>query len=327
MRDLDLNLIRVLSALSEEGSVTKAGTRLGLSQSAVSHALNKMRSVFNDQLFIRGPDGMYPTPRAAELSQLLGGALRQIDAAIGEDKFEPARADLEIVVATSDYLTSTVFPPILQAVERIASGVRLWLRPMNDVNIVEELDRGTVQVAIGAFGTVPPRFVKTELFSDRYVWMFRAGHPAADIPMTLEVLGSFPHLDILIAKRDAGISGALIDQSGLERAYVTSNPQYLDGLLAQMGLERRVGATMSHILAVPPLLAAGDMVSYVPLRFARFAERTFGMVWKEPPYAAPPMTISALTHRTMGGHSSIAWFMELVETSARFESGILPNLP
>lgn len=327
MHDLDLNLIRVLSALAEEGSVTKAGRRLGLSQSAVSHALNKMRSTFNDQLFIRGPDGMYPTPRAAELSTLLGGALRQIDAALGEASFDPATANLEIVVATSDYLTSTVFPPVLQAIEQMAPGVRLWLRPINDVNIVEELDRGTVQAAVGAFGSVPSRFVKTELFSDRNVWMFRAGHPAADIPMELEVLGAYPHVDILIARRDAAISGALIDQSGLERAYVTSNPQYLDGLLAQVGIERRVGITVSHILAVPSLLAAGNMMAYVPSRFARFAERAFGMTWRETPYVAPPMTISALVHRTMGGHASMAWMMGLLQASAGLENAASPELP
>jgi DNA-binding transcriptional LysR family regulator len=327
MRDLDLNLIRVLKALSEEGSVTKAGARLGLSQSAVSHALNKMRIAFNDQLFIRGPDGMHPTPRAAELSKLLGGALRQIDAAVGESTFEPATAALEIVVATSDYITSTVFPSVLQAIEGTAPGVRIWLRPLNDVNIVEELDRGTVQVAVGAFGKVPSRFVKKELFSDRNVWMFRAGHPAANISMTLEVLAAYPHVDILIARRDAGISSALVDQSGLERAYVTSNPQYLDGLLAEVGLERHVGATLSHILAVPPLLAAGDMIAYVPSRFARFAERTFGMTWKEAPYVAPPMTISGLVHRTMGGHASTAWIMGLLQASAGLENGMFPHLP
>ncbi|GAA5542361.1 LysR family transcriptional regulator [Brucella anthropi] len=324
---MDLNLIRVLDALAEEGNVTKAGARLGLSQSAVSHALNKMRLLFDDQLFLRGPDGMHPTPRAMELSRAFGSALRQIDAAVGQPAFDPATADFEIVIATSDYVTSTIIPSLLQAVAKSAPGVRLWIRPMNDVNIVEELDRGAVHLAAGAFGTVPARFVKTDLFSDPNVWMFRADHPAADDAMSLETLGKYPHIDILISRRDSAVASAVIDQSGLERAYVTSNPQYLDGLLRDKGLERRVGATLSHILAVPPLLATTDMVAYVPLRFARFAEKTFRLTWREAPYVAPPMTISTLTHRALGRHPSITWFEKLLQVGAHHESGVLPYLP
>ena len=327
MREFDLNLIRVLDALAEEGNVTKAGARLGLSQSAISHALNKMRAVFGDQLFIRGPNSMNPTPRAMELARSFKAALRQIDSTVGDSHFDPGTAEMEIVVATSDYLTSTLFPPILRMIEQRAPGIRLWLRPINDLNIVEELDRGTLHIAVGAFGKVPARFVKAELFTDPNVWIFRAGHPAADSPISLDLLGTYPHIDVLIARRDAATTGATIDQSGLERAYVTSNPQYLDGLLAEAGFERRIGATLSHLLAVPPLLAASDMIAYVPSRFARFSSRTFDMAWKDPPYAAPPMTISTLVHRTMGAHASIAWAMTMMEESAGLGRGLLPYLP
>lgn len=324
---VDLNLLRVLNALAEEGTVTKAGERLGLSQSAVSHALNRMRVLFDDQLFLRGPDGMHPTPRALELARVFGSALLQIETVVGQPVFDPATADLEIVIATSDYVTSTIVPFVLRQVARTAPGVRLWIRPMNDVNIVEELDRGTLHLAAGAFGKVPPRFVKTDLFSDPNVWMFRRDHPAESSDMSLETLARFPHIDILVSRRDSTVAGALIDQSGLERAHVTSNPQFLDGLLLSDGLERRVGATVSHILAVPPLLATTDMIAYVPSRFARFAEKTFNMVWRQAPYVAPPMTIALLSHRTVGRHASILWLQELLRESARQEQGLLPYLP
>lgn len=324
---MDLNLIRVLDALSEEGNVTKAGARLGLSQSAVSHALNKMRLLFDDQLFLRGPDGMNPTPRAMELSRAFGSALRQIDAALGQPKFDPATADFEIVIATSDYVTSTIIPSVLRQVAQTAPGVRLWIRPMNDVNIVEELDRGALHLAAGAFGRVPARFVKSDLFTDPNVWMFRADHPAAAGELSLETLGRYPHIDILISRRDSTVAGAVIDQGGLERAYVTSNPQHIDGLLKNQGFERHVGVTLSHLLAVPPLLTATDMMAYVPSRFARFAERTFNLAWQEAPYVAPPMTISTLTHRTMGRHPSIIWVEKLLQASADQGSGLLPYLP
>jgi DNA-binding transcriptional LysR family regulator len=324
---MDLNLIKVLNALAEEGTVTKAGARLGLSQSAVSHALSKMRLLFDDQLFLRGPDRMHPTPRALELSRAFSTALRHIDAVVGQSTFDPANADLEVVIATSDYVTSTIMPLVLRRVAHSAPGVRLWIRPLSDVNIVEELDRGVLHLAVGAFGKVPARFLKTELFSDPNVWIFRRDHPAAAQDFTLETLGQYPHVDILISRRDSVRAGALIDQSGLERAYVTSNPQYLDGLLSSEGLERRVATTLSHILAVPPLLATTDMLAYVPSRFGRFAERTFNLTWREAPYVAPSMTISVLAHRTLGRHPSIAWLEKMLHESANQVDTIPPYLP
>jgi DNA-binding transcriptional LysR family regulator len=315
-RAVDLNLLRVLDALFEERSVTKAGARLNITQSAVSHALNKMRGIFDDQLFIRGPEGMHPTPRATELVRSVGAALRQIDSVVNETRFDPATAEVELVVSTSDYVISTLFPSLMRVIEQTAPGVRLWLRPINDVNVVEELDRGSLHLALGAFGKVPARLVKTELVTDPNVWLMRADHPAAKLGVTLEVLGRYPHVDILISRRDAVTVGGLVDQSGLERAYVTSNPRHLEGLLEEKGLTRRVGATVSHILAVPPLLATTNMIAYVPLRFSRYAEKVFGLVGREPPYTAPPLTLSTLVHRTMGRHPSIAWMTGLLQASA-----------
>ncbi|HTJ57668.1 MAG TPA: LysR family transcriptional regulator [Devosiaceae bacterium] len=319
----DLNLLRIFAALFDERSVTKAGERLNVTQSAVSHALGKLRVAFDDQLFVRGPAGMHPTPRSVELASLIGAALRQLDATIAQPTFDPGSAELELVVSTSDYITSTLFPPLMRVIAQTAPGVRIWLRPINDVNVVEELDRGSVHLALGAFGRVPARLVKTELMTDPNVWLMRADHPAAKAGVTLETLGTYPHVDILVGRRDNVNAVGLVDQGGLERAAVTSDPRHLEGLLAEQRLTRRVAATVSHILAVPPLLASTDMIAYVPSRFARFAERAFNLVGREPPYPTPPLTISILSHRTMGAHPSIAWMVDLLRESATAETGVV----
>ncbi|QRY70663.1 LysR family transcriptional regulator (plasmid) [Ensifer sp. PDNC004] len=103
MRDihgLDLNLIRIFNAVLDERGVTKAADRLHLTQSAISHALARLREVLGDELFIRGPDGMHPTPRAVELSKSFKPALRQIETAICEPAFHPASSDIEFSVAS-----------------------------------------------------------------------------------------------------------------------------------------------------------------------------------------------------------------------------------
>ena len=321
IHNIDLNLVRVFNAVLEERGVTKAAERLRLTQSAISHALAKLRSSLGDQLFIRGPDGMHPTPRALELAQSLRPALHQIDEAFARPNFNPRTTEMEFSISTTDYLTGALMPEFMARIRRDAPNARCWLRPLSNLNLTEELDRGTVHLAIGSFGSIPARFISEPLFSDPNVWIMRQGHPASLGPFGLRELSAYPHLDILISGQIQSTAGATIDQGGLERAYISSNPQHIEGLLKSEGLTRRVGAIVSHILTVPSLVAATDMLAFVPRQFALQASRTLGLAWKDPPYQAPMLQISMLSHRTMGSHSSIAWLRkQLIESSKKFKN-------
>ncbi|MGX5667957.1 LysR substrate-binding domain-containing protein [Rhizobium daejeonense] len=312
IHNADLNLIRVFVAVYDERGVTKASERLNITQSAVSHALAKLRIALEDELFVRGPSGMHPTPRAEELARAFRVGLDHIDGALATARFDPRTADMEFVISTSDYLASTLFPSVMRRLETEAPNVRLWLRPLSDVSLVEELDRGALHLALGSFGKVPARLLREPVFSEPNVWMMRKGHPAAASPLTVEALAAYPHIDILVSRRgDATLSGT-IDQGGLERAYVTSNPHHLEGLLARKGLSRRVGLTVSHILAIPALIASTDMIVLIPKRFAEANARTYGLVHFEPPYETALLQISMVTHRVMGAHPSVAWLREIL---------------
>lgn len=318
----DLNLIRVFVAVLEERGVTKASERLRLTQSAISHALARLRDIIGDELFIRGPNGMYPTPRAVELAESFKPALRQIEGAIAGQVFDAETSEIVFSISTSDYITEAIVPYLMERVRRLAPNARCWLRPLSDLNVTEELDRGSIHVAIGAFGKTPSRFVNEPLFTDRNVWLMRRNHPAASGPFGLRELASFPHVDILISDRLSATAGATIDQGGLERAYITSNPQYIEGLLSAEGLVRKQGATVSHILAVPALVATTDMIAYVPLRFAIRTVRTLPLAWRDPPYHSPPLQISMLSHRTMGAHPGVQWLRRaLLESAAQYQQG------
>lgn len=323
IHNADLNLIRVFDAVMEEQGVSRAAARLGLTQSAVSHALNKLRREVGDQLFIRGTDRMHPTPRAIELSVPFKAALHQIETALQGPRFDPETADTRFVIATSDYVIGTLMPPLLNHLQSRAPGVRLWLRPFNDLNLVEGLDRGTLHLVIGVFGRAPSRFVVEPLVSGPNVWIMREGHPATRGGFDLEALARYPHLDILIAGQGAMTAGGTVDQEGLERAYVSSNPLQLDALLLEAGLTRKVGATVSHVLAVPPLIASTDMIAFVP---RHLAEQHRGLVFRQPPYPSTPLQISMLSHRTMGSHPSAAWLRrEVAEALRAFNAMATPE--
>ncbi|ABS16693.1 MULTISPECIES: LysR substrate-binding domain-containing protein [Brucella/Ochrobactrum group] len=312
IHNIDLNLIRVFNALMEERNVTKAGERLNLTQSAVSHALGKLRYILSDELFVRGPQGMHPTPRAEELSQPLRSALADISAALSPVQFDPATADMSFVVATSDFYIGTLFPAVMERLEKEAPGIRLWLRLFNDLNLVEELDRGTLHLVVGAFGRIPSRFRRETLVSVDNVWIMRKDHPASSGPLTIETLGHYPHIDVLLSGRAAMEAAGMQEQEGLERAFVTSNPPFLEGLLREVGLSRRIGATVSLILAVPPLVAATNMIALLPRSVAETYKDTYGLVLHEAPYPLPATQINMLSHNTFGAHPAVAWLRSVL---------------
>src|SRR5476649_1343687 len=112
---LDLNLLRVFDALAEEGSVTRAGARLGLTQSAVSHALGRLRYALQDPLFVRGPDGMRPTARGQEIAPRLREGLHQLQLALAPAQFVPADTNRRFTIAASGYVCTVLIPLVIPA--------------------------------------------------------------------------------------------------------------------------------------------------------------------------------------------------------------------
>lgn len=299
INSLDLNLVRVFVAVMETRSTTRAGEKLGLTQSAVSHALNKLRAITGDVLFIRTPSEMHPTPRAEEMAPALRAALYHVETAFGPPEFDPARSDMRFSVALTDYVAATLFPPFAERIRDRGLTIGFSLRSLNEVNVTDELDLGTLHVAIGVFRRVPSRFVVDPVAQLDNVWAMRADHPATLAPFDLAALARHPHLDIRLAERPA--------DEDLERNVVTSNPARLDALLAERGLTRRVGGVVGHYLAVAPILARSDMIAFIPAGMARHFRTRYDLVWRAPPYPTEPMDLSLLFHRTLGSHPAIVW--------------------
>src|SRR5260221_3187541 len=183
---LDLNLLRIFDALMEERSVTRVGARLSLTQSAISHALNRLRHMLGDELFMRTTDGMQPTARAAEIGPRLRQALRQMERALAPVAFEPASTDRCFTIGATDYFSALLLPELVAELRTQAPYAELRIRPLDDVDIVEQLDTGRLDLAIGAFRRIPDRFAHEILYRDDMVWLMRADHPAAGLPLTLE---------------------------------------------------------------------------------------------------------------------------------------------
>src|SRR2546430_2004281 len=149
----DLNLLIVFDAVMQHRSVTRAGSRIGLSQPAMSHALNRLRYMLEDDLFVRTPQGMVPTPRAELLAGPLRDALSEIQLALEPAAFEPASADRRFVLTLNNYAAVVIAPALVAAVAATAPAVRLDLRPSGTVDIIGQIDRGDVDLSLGSIGS------------------------------------------------------------------------------------------------------------------------------------------------------------------------------
>src|SRR5437660_12171752 len=165
-RAFDLNLLVVFEAVMQDGSVTRAGKRLGMSQPALSHALNRLRYLVKDQLFIRTPTGMVPTPRAEQLALPLRHALAEMQRALEPETFVAAQANRRFSIALNNYAAIVLAAPLVAAVAAAAPRVLLDLRPSRTLDVFDLLYSGELDVPFRTFDAVGWRFGSASLLDD-----------------------------------------------------------------------------------------------------------------------------------------------------------------
>lgn len=308
--NLDLNLLRVFEALSEERSVTRAGERLGLTQSAVSHALNRLRVALDDELFIRTAEGMRPTPWAAEAAPRVARALGQLQRALAPNDFEPGESDRRFALGMAPYLTTVLAPGLVNAFRQRAPNAELVLRHQ-ERNLSEALDTGRLDVAVGVFGRASERFERRKLFEERLVWVLSRSHVLANQPLTLEALASLPHLIVSAADSVSSVDTTQVE-SGLERRVIWDDGGAYQGAMLQAGRDQISGMAAPDSQAALTIAARTDMAALAPLRLAEKFKDTLGLVLFEPPYEARPIEVVALWRKDHGAHPAVSWLINLL---------------
>lgn len=250
---MDLNLLLAFEALDKTRSVSAAARMLGLSQPATSAALGRLRRVFDDELFAYVGRSMEPTPKARRLAPTILSALADLRAAIGEERpFDPATTAATFTVAMTDYGSAVVAPALVARLAGRAPAVDLRIVGYEKREVGALIDRGAVDVTIGVFGDPPERTVVTSLLTERLVGVARAGHPAVRAPLDAARFAALDHVLVTQGRDATGI---------------------VDELLAAQGLSRRVRLALPHLMALPEILRAGDLVAAVPsCAAARFGE-------------------------------------------------------
>jgi DNA-binding transcriptional LysR family regulator len=239
---VDLKLLVVFDAVMAERNVSRAGARIGMSQSATSNALNRLRELLADQLFIRTGSGMQPTPFALRLTTPIRQALQLFQSALEPSLFDPASSTWTYRLAISDHASIVMLPPLAEHLSRVAPGVRLVLRPKVNAEIVEQLDANEIDFAIGVIPTMQRRFSRAALFRDSYDCLLRRQHPLARRRLKVADFAAAEFL--AVRPRHEGSSE-------------------VDRILASHGVKRTVAITVDQFLAAPPVIAHTDLIAFM----------------------------------------------------------------
>jgi len=286
---LDLNLLVVFDAVMQERNVTRAGQRLGLSQPAMSHALTRLRHMLKDDLFVRSPKGMLPTPRAEQLALPIRTALDGLQLSLEPTQFDPSKATRGFRLAVDNYSAVVLVGPLAARITKIAPGVTLEFRPSGTLNIPDLLDRGEFDVAIGAFPEQGERFSRLSLLDDDFVLVWRKGHPAAqNRDLSMEQFAALSHLSI---------------------SSVAYNTDFIDQALARRRLKRRIQLRAPFLSAVR-ILVASDMVSVLQRRVAEELVRYRPLVIRALPHSSPTLETAMIWPRRLDNQLAHYWLRE-----------------
>jgi DNA-binding transcriptional LysR family regulator len=316
MQSIDLNLLRVLDVMLEERSVTRTAARLGLTQSAVSHALNRLRYALGDELFVRVASGMQPTPRAVEMGAQVHAALVQLQAALAPSDFSPAVAERRFTLVAGSYPCAVLAPALVDRLSREAPLSELAISPYTP-DVFDRMDAHRIDFLVSGIVSSPARFAREVILSEDMVWVIRADHPLIRPgPVSLAELASVPHIEITPP------FPAWTDEVGDRRPPgaapgVSEHHNAFETALAGQGLVRRVGVTLPDTYSAIAVVLRSDMAVAVPRRLAENSAMGGRFRVIEPPYETPSVELSLIYLKDRLVEPAVAWMRGTIRDTAR----------
>lgn len=287
MRRLDLNLLLIFAAIGRYRKLSAAANELHLTKSAISHALNRLRDIFEDPLFIRDHSGVQPTPKAVTLLPKIAAVIEMTnDALMLEKSFDPSTDTREIRIGVVEYTESVFAPELTRICREEAPQMRLTFVSMLRSEMIEMVSSNKVDLGIGSFNGEAPRIDVELVCFDEYVVVCRKYSPWADCLMTAETYFSADHI---------GISSE-------------NQPQkVLENLMTSLGKSRQIRVLLPHYMGAFGAISRTDCLLTIPRMLANQAAALFDL--KILPFPFPPQrqAISMLTHDLARHDPALSW--------------------
>jgi len=292
LTDIDLNQLVLFQQLMVERRVSKVAENLGLTQPAVSNTLAKLRRQFGDDLFVRTPAGMVPTPFAEQLAEPIGYALGMIHSGLNQhSRFDPASVQRSVTIGMTDIGEIVFLPALVERLRQQAPGVSLSTVRTTATRLRDDMASGQVDLAIGPLPQLKAGFFQRRLFRQRYVCLFRKGHAFERKRLTLADFKAAEHLVIVSAGTGHG---------------------QVDELIRRAGVERSVRLTIPHFVSVGHLLQRTDMVATVTERLAQSLVEPFELSYRPHPVDLPEIAINVFWHAKVHRSPAHQWLRGVV---------------
>jgi DNA-binding transcriptional LysR family regulator len=305
---LDLNLLRVFNALMAERHATRAGQRVGLSQPAVSAALNRLREILDDELFVRRAGHMEPTARAIAIAEPIADALRRVEHALaGIARFDSATARRDFTLRGVDYVTYLLLPPLLERLAASAPGIVVRCLDAQTGSVPELLEEGRIDLAVEVMHELDDPIRSQFLLRERYVVIVGARHPELDggsevcsrQKIDLDLYCRLPHV---------------------LHSFVGGTTGNVDAALAAINRRRHVGASMPHFLSIARAVAESTMIATFPERLAIAIAQQLGLRIFQSPVELAPISLAMVWHRRNDSDPGQIWFREQIMKTVKQES-------
>ena len=292
LTDIDLNQLVLFHQLMVERRVSRVADNMGLTQPAVSNALARLRRLFGDELFVRTPGGMMPTPFAEQLAEPIGCALGMIHSGLNQHRpFDPATVKRALTVGMTDIGEVVFLPALVERLRREAPGMSLSTVRNSATNLRDDMEAGKVDLAIGPLPQLKAGFFQRRLFRQRYVCLFRQGHPLDRKRLSLADFKAAEHLVVVSAGTGHG---------------------KVDDLIRRAGVERTVRLTIPHFVSVGHILQRSDLVATVTERLAESLAQPFGLTSRPHPVDLPEIAINVFWHAKVHRSPAHQWLRTVV---------------
>jgi DNA-binding transcriptional LysR family regulator len=299
MDNIDVRLLRAFLVFMEEKSVSNAAERLGISQPAASHALSRLRELFQDPLLLRARAGMIPSDRAAGFEAGVRGLLAGYDDLLGKARpFEPATSTRTFVMSAPEYPERLLMPAIARRLRQEAPHIHVEVRAPDRAHADELLESGQVDLRIAWIPAPLQSRRSMQLFQDRIVCIADPAHPTIQGSLTLEQYLSASHTRPLGTGR-------------------TSTGRVIDGAVERLGRELDWAIQAQTFMTMPLMMAGTDLIATIPLRLAQMLQAQHPLQILEPPLRLPRVRYAAYWHERSQKDPGHRWLRSVVMDAAR----------
>lgn len=293
---VDLNLFTVLEAIYAEGSITRASLKMNLTQPAISHALNRLRQLFDDPLFERQGHVMTPTPLTRSIIEPVRRALRGFEVTLtGAARFDAASSERSFSLAVRDVLEASVLPPLMAGIASAAPSVTLNTLQVSRKELESELAAGTLDAAIDILLPLPNEIRRTQLAGDQTVVLVRRGHPLVKKrALTLDTYLELEHIQTSSRRRGPGLE---------------------DVELSRQGLQRNIRLRCQHYFAACRVVSQTDLALTMPDRLARIVNQQFNNQILQLPLALPSLDVYLYWHANVDNDPANLWLRSQISAA------------